>query len=91
MINCVKARNFCPVANMIRSIARSCTAANLQECTADKVMNHGNAFCCKEQRSLGQKNIIVNKCRSVTNLYEDILAAHAALCPGAEIGAIIVM
>ena len=74
-----EAHDFCSVRHMVRCVAPVGAFAYGCECAADEVMYHGDALCCDAECSVRQENIVVDQCRTMTYLYEDILAAHAAL------------
>ena len=74
-----EAHDFCSVRHMVRCVAPVGAFAYGCECAADEVMYHGDALCCDTKRCVGQEDIVVDQCRTMTYLYEDILAAHAAL------------
>ena len=77
-----KSCNLSSVFGVIWSISRRwnirrtvvCTDTNRNEAAADQVMYKGNALGCNFQCTVRQQDIVVDQCRTMGNLNEDIFS-----------------
>ena len=67
------------VRHMVRRVAPPGSAADAGKRAADQIVYHGHALCRHTQAHIRQKNIVVDQCRPVSDLHENILRHHAAL------------
>ena len=72
-----KAHNLCAMRHMIRRITPVCSATDAGKCAADQIVYHCNALSSKAKTCIGEQDVVIDQCRSVADLHEDILRHHA--------------
>ena len=82
-------RRITGLVHTVYDIVRA--AAYRSESAQDQVMYAGHTLCRDADCRLGQHNVIVDQCRTMADLNENILAHHRALCHRNALRRIVVM
>ena len=64
---------------MVRCISPAGALSYAGQCAADEIVYHCDTLCGKTHTRIGKHDVVVDQCRAVADLYEDILRHHATL------------